>query len=477
MHTTVFVAACTNPQVKRPEPRTDNDGMRSVVPRSAAPWLALVTLTAAGAAAAAGYGLTAPKQYRATAELLVSPVPAGDATFTGLGVLRDSGGRRTAAASAAALIRSPQVADQVRAQLGLTRSRDSLLNGLHTRVVDSSDVVAVTFEDTSATGAAQLANAFAAAFVSQRTASFQSQLTSAIRREVQLLAATPGSAELQRRVAVLRGLQGQPDPTLREAAQASAPSSASWPKLPRLVAAGAGAGLAAGVVVAALLLLLARRGAADQRESYDRGVSDRLVQRFDERIDALLAEQERLAAREAALATREREILAKLDELRAVATPTELPAADPELARRERELEERVVALTHRELELARRAAAVAAQAREAEAAAEVLERRTEELEEWASELDSRAEEQPPEEHPALAEPAPATEAPGPAGDGRWNLFALERLVEQHGEEFPDRLDEWSSYLYFLREYANPDGSVPASFDGLIEDTFGELVA
>ena len=32
-----------------------------------APWLILLTFTAAGAAAAAGYGLTAPKRYRATA--------------------------------------------------------------------------------------------------------------------------------------------------------------------------------------------------------------------------------------------------------------------------------------------------------------------------------------------------------------------------------------------------------------------------
>jgi len=42
--------------------------------------LMVVTLTAAGAAAAAGYGLTAPKRYRATAQLLVSPVPATDTT-------------------------------------------------------------------------------------------------------------------------------------------------------------------------------------------------------------------------------------------------------------------------------------------------------------------------------------------------------------------------------------------------------------
>ena len=52
--------------------------------RTFRPWLLVLTLTAAGAAAALGYGLTAPKQYRATAQLLVSPVSAADPTFAGL---------------------------------------------------------------------------------------------------------------------------------------------------------------------------------------------------------------------------------------------------------------------------------------------------------------------------------------------------------------------------------------------------------
>jgi hypothetical protein len=55
--------------------------------------------------------------------------------------------------------------------------------------------------------------------------------------------------------------------------------------------------------------------------------------------------------------------------------------------------------------------------------------------------------------------------------------MVLERLVNDRAEEFPERRDEWSSYLYFLREYAEPDGRVPASFDWLIQETFSELVA
>ena len=76
--------------------------------------------------------------------------------------------------------------------------------------------------------------------------------------------------------------------------------------------------------------------------------------------------------------------------------------------------------------------------------------------------------------------PAPVLAAAPPASadgsPGRYNLLSLERRVEERGAEFPDRVEEWSSYLFFLRDYASPDGVVPASFDWLIQDTFGELV-
>ena len=480
----------------------------------------MLTLTAAGAAAAVGYGLTAPKRYRATAQLLVSPVSVNDPTFTGLDVLRDSGGKRTAAASAAALIRSPQVADVVRADLGLARSRDSLLHALDAHVVDSSDVVGVTVEDTSAAGAAQLANAFADGLVKQRTASFQSQLAATIRRDEQLLNAVPpagratgAGAELAKRLAVLQGFQGQPDPTIRHAGQASAPASSSWPELPKLAGTGAGAGLAAGVLVALLLSLgrFGRRAGAEGGAPYDRGVSDRLVERLEqrvtERIAALETERERLSAREAALAVRERDVSAKLDELRAATASPPNPATaapartEPETAAaapldqaaaealdaRAAALDTRVAELTRREIGLARRVGEIAKREQAATARIEELAVRTAQLAAQLEEAEraARAEPEPePAAVPALdaaLAAAPRSSAPpeasgGEEATGLWNLLVLERLVNDRGDEFPDRRDEWASYLYFLREYAAPDGTVPSSFDGLIQETFSELV-
>jgi capsular polysaccharide biosynthesis protein len=419
-----------------------------------APWLAVLTLTAAGAAAAAGYGLTAPKRYRATAQILVAPVATSDPTFAGIGVLRDTGGKRTAAASVAALIRTPQIVDAAAAQLGSKRSRRSLLDALHVHVVDASDVVAVTAEDTSPDGAAQLSNTSANVLIAQRSATFQSELAAAIRRDRQLLAVSSDPAGgISRRLTTLLGLQGRPDPTIRVAAQAVAPSSASWPNVPLLIGIGAGIGAAAGVVVA-LVALGMRRGSGRPAGKQGPRFSDRELAELGDRLEA------RLVKREAALAARERDLKARLDELRA-AQETTLAASEDEavLARREGQLAERIATAAKREAELARRAAELAVREREAAAEQEAAAAAAEE---------AKAAE-------AAIPPAPPAAANGVRGS--YNLVTLEQLVDERGSAFPDRLEEWSSYLYFLREYAAADGVVPASFDGLIHDTFEELLA
>jgi hypothetical protein len=446
--------------------------MRAIGFRGLAPWLALVTLTAAGAAAAAGYGLTAPKRYRATAQLLVAPVSPSDPTFAGLDVLRDTGGKRTAAASVAVLLRSPQVLDAVRAQLALKRSRSALLDALDAHAVDRSDVVAVTAEDTSPRGAAQLANTFANALINQRNAAFQSDLANAIRRDEQLVARGAGAA-VRTRLATLRSLQARPDPTLRVAAQAVPPTSSSWPNLAELIGIGAAIGAGAGALVALALLFVWRRGARRPGE-YDRPVPDDAAEKLVDRLE------QRLAARESALAARERDLQAKLDELRnvraeAVDSDAALARREEQLTGRESELGRRVEAVTKREVELARRASKLAAKERDLTAKERELADRERELEEAERELAERPA-PPPEPVPAPAAlPQPASGEVD--GEGAYNLLALERLVEERGGEFPDRVEEWTSYLFFLREYASSDGTVPASFDWLIQDTFSELVA
>jgi capsular polysaccharide biosynthesis protein len=477
-------------------------------------WLPVVALTAVGAAAAAGYAYTAADRYQATAQLIVSPVSSSDPTYLGLGLLRDTGGKRTAAASAAVMLRSPQVADAVRTELGLTRSRDSLLAALHAHAVGASDIVDVTVQDTSAVRAAQLANAFANGLVSQRTASFQSQLTTAIRRAEEQLQALPPAqrttgtgADLQQRLTVLRSLQGQPDPTIRPADQAEAPTATIGPRRPLIVGIGAAAGLVLGLIVVAILALTRRRpreetpAKAAAPRSADRELEERTaaVAAREQQADAKAEQLERrtteleeraevLERRTAELETRtetrmteaeEREQAAReaaeqaaADRAAAEREATERSKAEREAAEREaaeraaaeREAAERRAA----EREAAERAAAAHA-AEEQEAAARAAE---------AAEAAAAQAAQAAQPEPVLpGVPVYRADAPvNGAARGHWNLTVLERLVEERGGEFPERIDEWASYLFFLRDYAEPDGSVPASFDWLIEDEFAELV-
>jgi hypothetical protein len=60
--------------------------------------------------------------------------------------------------------------------------------------------------------------------------------------------------------------------------------------------------------------------------------------------------------------------------------------------------------------------------------------------------------------------------------DGRWNHDAISRLVQRAAGRFPERAFEWDVYLSELRHYTEPNGSLPRSFDALVDEVFGELV-
>jgi hypothetical protein len=90
---------------------------------------------------------------------------------------------------------------------------------------------------------------------------------------------------------------------------------------------------------------------------------------------------------------------------------------------------------------------------------------------------------QPPPEPEPEPEPEPLTPAaqqvvalPTRGGPREWNLWDLERLAREHaGRDV--MVDEERNYLLmYLREFANADGVLPVDFDGLVRDSFGDLV-
>ena len=58
----------------------------------------------------------------------------------------------------------------------------------------------------------------------------------------------------------------------------------------------------------------------------------------------------------------------------------------------------------------------------------------------------------------------------------RWNLWDLERRARDEAESDPVRYEEWSFLFVYLRQFATPDGSLPTEFDGLVRESFGDLL-
>jgi len=72
----------------------------------------------------------------------------------------------------------------------------------------------------------------------------------------------------------------------------------------------------------------------------------------------------------------------------------------------------------------------------------------------------------PPPTGASPVEPPPARE---------WNVWDLERRArEQAGDAARD--EEWAALFMHLRPFANADGVLPLQFDGLVRESFSELI-
>jgi capsular polysaccharide biosynthesis protein len=131
--------------------------------------------------------------------------------------------------------------------------------------------------------------------------------------------------------------------------------------------------------------------------------------------------------------------------------------ADPAAERR---LQKRIDQVAKRERSLARRAGELAAREQD-------VRRREQQVAAAASRPS------PPE--PEVVREVRARPAEPVSTEGGWNLRTLERLVDEHRAANPAAADEWTTYLFLLRQHAEADGSLPSSFDDLIGDVFGNV--
>jgi hypothetical protein len=77
----------------------------------------------------------------------------------------------------------------------------------------------------------------------------------------------------------------------------------------------------------------------------------------------------------------------------------------------------------------------------------------------------------PPPEPSPTPEPAPPPVHEPPR---EWNLWDLERRARERGDVSRD--EEWAALFMHLREFANADGVLPQQFDGLVRESFAELI-
>lgn len=74
------------------------------------------------------------------------------------------------------------------------------------------------------------------------------------------------------------------------------------------------------------------------------------------------------------------------------------------------------------------------------------------------------------------SEPEPTAEEAAAAAPREWNLWELERVARDHTTDDVATNEERAYLLLYLREFAGSDGTLPADFDGLVRDAFGDLL-
>jgi hypothetical protein len=88
---------------------------------------------------------------------------------------------------------------------------------------------------------------------------------------------------------------------------------------------------------------------------------------------------------------------------------------------------------------------------------------------------------EPKRERSEVVEPDPEPEqlvdlVPRNDDPREWNLWDLERLARNESGGDVARDEERTYLLVYLREFAGADGNLPADFDGLVRDAFGDLL-
>jgi Mrp family chromosome partitioning ATPase/capsular polysaccharide biosynthesis protein len=174
--------------------------------------------------------------YQSSASILVTPIPAGNSSFVGIGTVVDTSDPARTVQTAAALIDTPEAAALAAKKLGHGWTQGAVLAAVSVTPRGASDVLAVTANASNGTDAAKVANAFAASAIQYRAGVVQAQVAKALAgldAQLAALKSSPNSPEAQNiaaTIAALRGIQGsgrEPTMSVSQLAQpATSPTGA-----------------------------------------------------------------------------------------------------------------------------------------------------------------------------------------------------------------------------------------------------------
>lgn len=230
-------------------------------------WRVVALVTGLSVAAALLWTVLSSPEYKATATLLAAPLPATNESFVGIDLLRESADGTRTLQTAAALLDTRAAAERTAGKLGGDWTTKDVQDAVSVEPQGQTNIVDVTGTDTSAAGAALLANTYVDAALELRRTRLTQQAGAAaddVRSHLKTLpAGSSAAAELEARLPQLEAVRAGTDPTLGVGQVAAPPDNRSGTPTAVTIVLSALLGLIAGIAIAVWLDSTARRGATE----------------------------------------------------------------------------------------------------------------------------------------------------------------------------------------------------------------------
>jgi tyrosine-protein kinase len=233
----------------------------------------VVAIAATTIAASLAWVLYQETSYEATAQILVSPLPAEDPSFVGLPLVR-AVGRDSASAvqTASSLLSSRGAVRRTADELGISRA--TVTSMISVEPVADSNLIDVKAESGDPEFAATAANQYAESALAARRARLRPLVDQAIAGVRDQLAAVGDPASLaaeplQAQLSTLEAIADGEDPTLSISRRAEAPDAPIGLPAWMVLGIAALAGVVLGIAVAVLMEMLAPRRIADEADLVD----------------------------------------------------------------------------------------------------------------------------------------------------------------------------------------------------------------